>query len=212
LTLRLGKMILSLLLAIVIFITPFINSTEVNAINQDSFFDFKHETINDNPEVSFTATGIATEPSPVFSAGVSTDSFLSGGGWVNTDINLGNIPKTWSKSPYTNALGKTRNQANNRMDFSEDTIFGGNRLIRFNFDFRGNNKSYDLSTAHHVIGTSNTYPNDCGYSMSIFADLYGNRYAMCGIGQFTKFDGSTGQKLWSSSVLYIQVKIGVEIP
>ncbi|NHN30186.1 glycoside hydrolase family 78 protein [Paenibacillus agricola] len=187
----------AMLLAILIALVP---TPSAEAIGDSVTTQFAKEIINNNPEVAFTLTGIATEPEPMNVSSFSTADFM-GGAWTNTDFALGAIPKTWAANPHDNSLGKTYNEA--------IVIHGTNDIPkqRFNFDRRSTTKAYSLPPEEQVI-TTPYYPASCtttpanngagiAKTMTGGADLYGNRYAICNTNYFTKLDGNTGAPLWS---------------
>jgi hypothetical protein len=176
----------------------------LEAIGDTVYTELPTEIINDNPDISFTVTGVATEPAPVYSASITPQQFMAS--WTNTDITQGIIPKTWAINPNNGALGKTANSFLRHDDISP--VYGDGR---FNFDFRSmtQQQTYDL---YGNLLNSNPFPNGCTTMPTMINsipsgpaeyggtinDLYGNQYMMCGPNHmFTKLDGNTGATLWA---------------
>jgi hypothetical protein len=187
------------MMMILMLFTFYVPTLPVEAIGDSVNLDASVESINDNPIVTFTATGIATEPEPINSVGISAADMM-GSTWIGPTPNAGEQYKTWAINPYNGALSKLPSSTN--LSNGNPTANGG---IRFNFDYRSPfgslPKIYDLLSPNSQVGTYSTgmdlpaNPEWGGGSAMNLADIWGNRYAVYNA-KLIKFDGNTGKVLW----------------
>lgn len=91
---RTNKWINSIMIVLVFF-SIFIDSLPIEAIGDSATKNFPVEVNNDNPEATFTATGIATEPMPINVTPFPVSDFMS---WTNTSLDKSWINNGWFAS------------------------------------------------------------------------------------------------------------------
>jgi hypothetical protein len=79
-------------MTLLILISSSFNSIPIYA-DRGASTTYNTEVNNDDPEVTFTATGIATEPSPINSVGYSASALKA---WTNSSLDNGSILNTWA--------------------------------------------------------------------------------------------------------------------
>ncbi|MFE5324647.1 CARDB domain-containing protein [Paenibacillus sp. NPDC056579] len=69
---------------------------EPQVYGKDAYKDYVVEVINDNPEVTFTVTGEATEPNPINVAGLNPNDLMW---WTNTSLDKWSMTNSWVVGP-----------------------------------------------------------------------------------------------------------------
>ncbi|ULL17940.1 hypothetical protein DVH26_27835 [Paenibacillus sp. H1-7] len=79
---------------------------EPQVYGKDAYKDYTVEVINDSPEVTFTVTGEASEPSPVNVAGFNPSDLANG--WTNTSLDKSWMFNSWSVGPNNTLVSSKR--------------------------------------------------------------------------------------------------------
>ncbi|WP_091163690.1 PKD domain-containing protein [Paenibacillus sp. 1_12] len=109
---RVKRIFVMVLIAALVF-TSFVEPLNAKP-KQETLPLFYRETINDNPEVTFTATGIATEPGPIHVAAYSPDTLKT---WISTSLDKASILNTWRVSPEGTLISSARDKSINLFSY-----------------------------------------------------------------------------------------------
>ncbi|MBE1447124.1 CARDB domain-containing protein [Paenibacillus sp. OAS669] len=172
---------------------------EPESYGLSAFKDYWVEVINDNPEVTFTVTGEASEPSPMNVAGYPA-SELASGSWTNTTLDKPSIFNSWATGPNGSLIssrrypgdgpslfslplgdeniklrGKPINIQNTTLRIEEATSIGNNEFILGDHLVSPNHDPIKLNYTYGLSGRSIGYFNWLTDEFML-VDTYGPQY------------------------------------